>query len=52
MMVLPLPGFTCTVDGVEQVTEDIKEARKYIRDGVMYIDRNGKTYTIVGTEVE
>ena len=51
--------FRMVVDGedmgeLEVVNGEIvepDEARKFIRDGILYIERNGKTYTVQGAEV-
>ena len=32
--------------------EETKEVRKYIRNGVLYIERNGKHYTAQGAQVD
>ena len=37
--------------GLENVSEEGKEVHKYLRDGVLYIERNGKTYTVMGEYV-
>ena len=40
--------------GIEEVTGDglqVTATRKMIKDGVLYIERNGKTYSITGQEL-
>ena len=37
--------------GLENATTEEQRARKYLRDGVLYIERNGKTYTLMGESV-
>ena len=37
--------------GLENVSEEGKEVHKYLHDGVLYIERNGKTYTVMGKQV-
>ena len=36
---------------IENVSDDTSKARKYLHDGVLYIERNGKTYTAMGRQV-
>ncbi|MBQ3997833.1 MAG: hypothetical protein II644_00685 [Paludibacteraceae bacterium] len=41
-------------EGIEEITDDksqITNTRKIIRDGILYILRNGKTYTATGAEI-
>ncbi|MGN1247127.1 MAG: hypothetical protein ACI4UO_00910, partial [Paludibacteraceae bacterium] len=38
--------------GVENVSTETEPARKYLRNGMIYIDRNGKTYTVMGQTVQ
>ena len=37
--------------GLENVSEEGKEVHKYLHDGVLYIERNGNTYTVMGEYV-
>lgn len=37
--------------GLENVSEEGKEVHKYLHNGVLYIERNGKTYTVMGEYV-
>ena len=40
-------------EGIEDVAEDQKNAsRKMLRDGVLYIERNGRRYNAQGAEVK
>ena len=42
-------------EGIEEITDDksqITNTRKIFRDGILYILRNGKTYTATGAEVK
>ena len=39
--------------GIEQITNDeLRMTNKVLRDGVLYIERNGKTYNAMGAEVK
>jgi hypothetical protein len=39
-------------EGIEQITNHkLQITNKVLRDGVLYIERNGKTYNAMGTEV-
>ncbi|MDY2942811.1 MAG: hypothetical protein SOT07_03840 [Paludibacteraceae bacterium] len=38
--------------GVENVSTETEPARKYLRNGMIYIDRNGKTYTVMGQTIQ
>ena len=37
--------------GVENVSTETEPARKYLRNGMIHIDRNGKTYTVMGQTI-
>ena len=38
--------------GIEQNVHASSSSRKYIKDGVLLIEKNGKTYTLLGTEMK
>ena len=44
--------YEARTEGIEQITNDeLRMTNKVIRDGVLYIERNGKTYNAQGAEV-
>ncbi len=44
--------YEARTEGIEQITNDeLRMTNKVIRDGVLYIERNGKTYNAHGAEV-
>ena len=45
------PDYTLP-QGIEEISSSKPRAAKYIRDGVLYIERDGKTYTILGNIVK
>ena len=49
-----MPLTTRSEQGVESVAEDQKQAagRKFLREGILYIERNGRIYDAQGTQVK
>ncbi len=39
-------------EAIDQVQSDKRQGTKVIRNGVLYIERNGKTYNAMGAEVK
>ncbi|MBR2132482.1 MAG: hypothetical protein IJ955_08135, partial [Oscillospiraceae bacterium] len=38
--------------GIESVQNPSVNCKKFIQDGILYIERNGKTYNALGAEVK
>ena len=45
-------ALTAEEQGIEQTVNTSSSNRKYIKDGMLLIEKNGKTYTLSGTEIK